>query len=109
MTALTTGAIVIGSIVMVAGGFAIAGALLWLAASATGKYAWRTWNNLAGIYKLYTMQYWFKRMQANGTHVLGKEHDDKLAQKQFNDARSKLVQEADRATAQGAAGQEGRA
>lgn len=98
MTALTTAALVIGSVTIAAGGFAVAGGLLWVSAWATGKYAWRTWSNLSGIYKVETMRYWFRRMEENGTHVLRKEHDEKLAQKQFNDVRSKLVQqEADNA------------
>lgn len=79
---LTTACIIVGGTVMVAGGFAIAGGLLWVSAMVTGKYAWRTWNNLAGIYKLETMRYWFRRMEASGTHILRDEHDEKLSTKE---------------------------
>lgn len=70
MNALITAILGIGAIASVAFGFAGVALLLWLSAKATGKYAWRTWDNLATIYKLETMRYYFKLMQDNGTHSL---------------------------------------
>lgn len=74
-TALQTS---IGQVVMLASGLGAAAILFCIAAYFTGKYAWRLWDNLTTIYRIECIQYWFKRMQDNGTHALRKEHDDKL-------------------------------
>jgi hypothetical protein len=81
MEAITQAAVVIGGAVMIAGGVAITGLIFYFSAALLGKYAWLTWDHLASIYRLECMKYWFKRMQDNGTHVLRKEHDEKLAAK----------------------------
>jgi hypothetical protein len=70
MSAVTTVAYVVGAIAMTAGGFALAAFLLFWAASASGKYAWRIWKNLSGIYRVETMKYWFRRMEKEGNFVL---------------------------------------
>lgn len=81
MSAITNAAYVIGAITMAAGGFAIAAFLLFWAATASGKYAWRIWKNLSGIYMVETMKYWFRRMETDGTHVLRQAHTDELAKR----------------------------
>lgn len=82
MEGFQTSAIVIGYTVIVAGGFFLAGILLCVAAYFAGKYAWRAYSGLCMVYRLEHINYWFKRMDANGTHVLRKEHDEKLADKE---------------------------
>lgn len=72
----------IGTGSMVAGGLAVVALFLALASYATGLYGYRLWRNVTAIYKFSAIQYWFKRMEANGTHVLRKEHDEKLAAKE---------------------------
>ena len=82
MSFIVTCAYITGAIVMVAGGFAIAGVLLWVSAWATGKYAWRTWKNMSGVYKMEVMRYWFKRMDAEGTHIVRQSFEEKRATKE---------------------------
>lgn len=74
MAALARSAEIIGYIVMVAGGFAIAGLLLFLAATVAGKYAWRTFDSLSSIYRLESISYWFARLDKNG-YALRKEFE----------------------------------
>lgn len=86
MSLLTVITIIVGGVVMAAAGFTAAGVALYYAAKFTGKYAWRTWDNLASVYKLQAMQYWFGQMQENGTHALRKAHDEGLAERDKTDA-----------------------
>jgi hypothetical protein len=72
----------IGTGVMAAGGIALTAAFLGLASLATWHYANSLWKSLTTIYKFHTIQYWFERMSRNGTHVLRKEHDEKLAEQE---------------------------
>jgi hypothetical protein len=66
-------------LITAAGGLALAALLLAAVSLATWHYANRVWRNLTAIYQLHTIQYWFQCMHKNGTHVLRKEHDEKLA------------------------------
>jgi hypothetical protein len=63
-------AIVIGYSVMAAGGIVLAGSVLFCAAYFMRKWAWRLWDEMATIYRLETMQYWFRQMKDTGRHVL---------------------------------------
>lgn len=71
----------VGSMVMLAGGLLVAAALLFCAAWAAGQYAWKLWGSLSTIYKLQTMQYWFRRMSDDGTHALSKDYEEKKERK----------------------------
>lgn len=72
-------ALIIGSIVMGAGGFLLSATILYFAATWTCKLAWRLWDNLGDIYKLESMRYWFNQMQKDGTHVLRKAHEEAVS------------------------------
>lgn len=56
----------IGAVVTVAAGFALAAGLLAIAATLTGKYAWHLWGNLTLIYQLNDLAYWFRRFRKEG-------------------------------------------
>lgn len=70
----------VGTGMMVAGGLLLAAVALAGAAWATGHYGFRLWRNVTTIYRFESIQYWFKRMQAEGTHVLRKEYHEKAAE-----------------------------
>jgi hypothetical protein len=92
MLELTNVTAIIGKIVLVAGGFGIAALLLFLAANEARKWAWALWDQLTLIYQLRALNYWLGEMAKHGADVLKQEHDRRLAEKQFAEARSRLVQ-----------------
>ena len=71
----------IGLSVLVSGGVALAGVIILLAANYTSRNVWKLWGELRNIYILRNMEYWFKRMDKEGTHCLRKDFENKLENK----------------------------
>ena len=61
---------IIGYMVMVAGGFAIAATLLAICAYLLNVVGWKVFKRLKEIYKLATIRYWLGRMDESGFYVL---------------------------------------
>jgi hypothetical protein len=64
----------LGYAAMSAGGIAVVGGIFLWAAVFARRWAWRLWEEMATIYRLETMRYWFTRMQDKGCNVMREEH-----------------------------------
>ena len=71
----------IGTGAVVAGGIGIVAGFLGVSAFAAARYVTKLWWNLGAIYKLRTMEYWFRRMDKEGTHILREAYEDKMSER----------------------------
>lgn len=67
---------VIGLIVMVAGGFLLAAALLALSGWLLGAVGAHVWRRMRRTYHLFHLQHWMQRAEKEGTHIFKRPNDD---------------------------------